>query len=526
VKMMGKSNHFRNTKKIKRTLFALVGLCLMLFLGSTASAQTTDVYTFEAETMTVSPSGSSAIQNLSDDNGSSLWIQRNATATKTVMVPSAADTVKVRTKAVLCQGGPTMTLKLNGTSVSSTTVSNTSFQDLAFPLSQAVSGSEKVDIVFSNDLKASGCDRSFYIDQVEFTSSGSVPPPPPPPPPPPAAQCADGVDNDSDGKVDYPADPGCTDASDNDETDSAPPPSGSGASLGVFAGQNGGDGGAWESSTMTAVHQFESQSGVHPKMVHMYYPFYISGSCAKLPPGPATAIREGYAPLLTLEFTNYGGGKAPAFTYANINNGTFDACFRAYAQQAKGLSGPLYLRIFHEMNGGWYSWKVAGQEQAHINAWRRIHNIFASGGASNVKMVWCPNTRDFVDAGPYANYYPGDDYVETLCLDGYNWGTTGGGWKTFDTIYSSSYNEMAALSSSDPIIIGEYGSDEDAPAGTSKAAWMSDHQAAVKNYSRIKVLNWFNQIADSANWPVTSSASALAAYQQFAADSYNQSSMP
>ena len=35
------------------------------------------------------------------------------------------------------------------------------------------------------------------------------------------SQCSDGIDNDGDGKIDFPADPGCTDASDNDETDVA-----------------------------------------------------------------------------------------------------------------------------------------------------------------------------------------------------------------------------------------------------------------------------------------------------------------
>ncbi len=40
--------------------------------------------------------------------------------------------------------------------------------------------------------------------------------------PAPPAACADGVDNDSDGKTDYPADPGCSGPNDNDETDPAP----------------------------------------------------------------------------------------------------------------------------------------------------------------------------------------------------------------------------------------------------------------------------------------------------------------
>lgn len=47
---------------------------------------------------------------------------------------------------------------------------------------------------------------------------------PPPAPPPPKNQCEDGVDNDNDGLVDL-ADPGCSSATDNDETDPAAPPS-------------------------------------------------------------------------------------------------------------------------------------------------------------------------------------------------------------------------------------------------------------------------------------------------------------
>ena len=37
--------------------------------------------------------------------------------------------------------------------------------------------------------------------------------------PPPVFQCSDGIDNDGDGKIDYPSDPGCTSPNDNDEQD-------------------------------------------------------------------------------------------------------------------------------------------------------------------------------------------------------------------------------------------------------------------------------------------------------------------
>ncbi|WP_428309354.1 OmpA family protein [Hydrocarboniphaga sp.] len=59
--------------------------------------------------------------------------------------------------------------------------------------------------------------------RIPFGAPPVAPPPPPepvvvvPPPPPPPPQCSDGIDNDGDGQIDFPADKGCTDANDNDE---------------------------------------------------------------------------------------------------------------------------------------------------------------------------------------------------------------------------------------------------------------------------------------------------------------------
>ncbi len=64
---------------------------------------------------------------------------------------------------------------------------------------------------------------------VVLLNEGTVTPPPPPPP----AVCADGIDNDGDGKTDYSADPGCASATDTDETDliTTPPPTGTNLAL-------------------------------------------------------------------------------------------------------------------------------------------------------------------------------------------------------------------------------------------------------------------------------------------------------
>lgn len=67
---------------------------------------------------------------------------------------------------------------------------------------------------------ASSSTGRIYWAQAFGTQTGSTPPPPPP-----SYACSNGVDDDGDAKVDYPADPGCTSSSDNDEYNaSAPPP--------------------------------------------------------------------------------------------------------------------------------------------------------------------------------------------------------------------------------------------------------------------------------------------------------------
>lgn len=67
--------------------------------------------------------------------------------------------------------------------------------------------------------------EDYYVSPV-FVPDVVTPPPPTSttPPPPPAAVCGDGVDNDADGKVDFPADPGCASVTDGDEADPVVPP--------------------------------------------------------------------------------------------------------------------------------------------------------------------------------------------------------------------------------------------------------------------------------------------------------------
>ena len=80
----------------------------------------------------------------------------------------------------------------------------------------------------AEDLGPAGKDDTYGYGLVDAAAalnwnSGAVLPPPLPPPPP-SYQCNDGIDNDGDGMIDYPDDPGCDSSTDDDEYNAPPPP--------------------------------------------------------------------------------------------------------------------------------------------------------------------------------------------------------------------------------------------------------------------------------------------------------------
>jgi glycosyltransferase involved in cell wall biosynthesis len=105
---------------------------------------------------------------------------------------------------------------------------------------------------------------------------------------------------------------------------------------------------------------------------------------------------------------------------------------------------------------------------------------------------------------------PSDSYVDLLCMDGYNWGNTNGGWQSFNQLFGATYNQLTALSNKD-IFIGETASAEQ---GGSKANWITDaYGPAIDSMPKIMGINWFNANKEK-DWRVNSTQTALNAYKQ------------
>jgi mannan endo-1,4-beta-mannosidase len=216
--------------------------------------------------------------------------------------------------------------------------------------------------------------------------------------------------------------------------------------------------------------------------------------------------------------------KQPKFSLQRITDGSHDAYIHRWAKEAKAWGHPFFLRFNWEMNGDWFPWsekRNGNKSGQYVAAWRHVRDIFRAEGVTNVKWIWCPNVIDPRSKVPLSHYYPGGQYVDWLCIDGYNWGTNPAKpdrWKSFGALFGPTYAALTRISSR-PIMIGEVSSTE---IGGSKSGWIADalSSALPRRFPRIRALLWFNWNADSMDWVLESSPKAKAAFAKGISSSY------
>lgn len=215
-------------------------------------------------------------------------------------------------------------------------------------------------------------------------------------------------------------------------------------------------------------------------------------------------------------------GRVPMISWggtvtSRIAAGAYDNLIRTRARQLKALHGPVLLRWFWEMDGA-ANRARAVSPASYIAAWRHIHQIFASAGATNVSWVWCPNAFSFA-TGQAQKYYPGSSYADWIGADGYDWAPVRphARWRSFAEIFSAFYRW--GTQAGKPLMVAEFGVLE-GQAGA-KAAWFRQAMQQIPvQFPALRAVIYFNSNPQPFDWRVTTSPSALAAFRAFAADPY------
>lgn len=284
--------------------------------------------------------------------------------------------------------------------------------------------------------------------------------------------------------------------------------------------------------TVTKIREFENLAGRHVYSLMWYEGWSTTGA----PSFPATQLvsvryHDGYDTHVVLHVT-----WEPWVALKDISNGVYDASILRYANDARDWGEPIRLRFAHEMIQDnihnncqgqptcpeWYPWQ--DQPTDYVNAFRHVHDIFQSAGATNVQFVWSPNNYPF-DLAIVQQYYPGPGYMDWLGMDGYNRGNQDGkpgwpDWQWFDDLFYNIYHTFVDhkdIFGDKPIMVGEFASCEAGPydlAGQTKAAWIQNTFDRIKSpdYAAVHSFYWF-QINKECNWRVDSSPQSLIAFQ-------------
>jgi hypothetical protein len=233
-------------------------------------------------------------------------------------------------------------------------------------------------------------------------------------------------------------------------------------------------------------------------------------------------VARGRITLLSWKAVTHAG---TAVSWAGIASGSQDSWIEERAAAFRAFGHPIMLVFHHEPENDVLT---NGTPAEFVAAWRHIHEVFAREGVTNV--IWVvvlfaiTYSRETV-----SQFYPGDDVVDWVGGDGYNFfgnyqGPQGGCrrpvWRSFSQVFASMVG--FARDHGRPAMVAEWGTPEDPAVPGRKAQWFRDALTAVKSWPEIKGLAYFDTDktrSSGCDWRVNTSESSWDAFRAMALDS-------
>jgi hypothetical protein len=249
-----------------------------------------------------------------------------------------------------------------------------------------------------------------------------------------------------------------------------------------------------------------------------------------------TAEEQGYAAQGRILFEGwesrvFGGATS---CWADIAAGAHDAAIDAQAERLAAFGSRLFVGFTHEpednlgpcQRGAVNDAKAdMGSAEEFKAAWRHIVERVRPV-APNV--VWVLSFMGHDPAGSWA-LYPGDDVVDWVAWDPYNWANCAGrasdSWRSLQQVAQPMYSQLDAVGNTKPRMLGEFGSHDD-PAMGSKQQWLRDIPAMLRTaMPKVRAVVYFDRVAtpvpgDPCAWLADSSPQAQAGFAAAGADLY------
>lgn len=216
---------------------------------------------------------------------------------------------------------------------------------------------------------------------------------------------------------------------------------------------------------------------------------------------------RGAQPIIAWEPWVWDAGvEQPDYSLDAIASGDHDEVLEEWGRALGEWGKPVTLRFAHEMNGTWYPWGagVNGNESGdYVAAYRHVHEVVTEAGADNVEWMWSPNSLGPGESD-LSGFYPGDDHVDVVGIDGYNWGTSKpwSAWQAPAEIFDATLDNVRDFAPDKPMVLAEVAS---GPSGGDQGEWASDLVDYVAEQPDVEGFIWFHAKQD-VDWRLTDSS--------------------
>lgn len=276
--------------------------------------------------------------------------------------------------------------------------------------------------------------------------------------------------------------------------------------------------------------------GLKPEIIlqYLHWPSRANQTTAPFPEESLNAIWDlGSLPCITWEPFYLENNQRVTVLTNDVLTGVYDAYLIAFAQAVKKWKHPVIIRFAHEMNLQQYHWGTAKEQPDlknplnYVGMYRYVVDLFKRERVHNVLWAFCPNADSVPEVlwNDPVMYDPGDNYIDILGMDGYNWGNTipNSQWRTFEEIFAVLYKKLTSLYPDKPIFIFETAS---VKGDISQEQWIQEAIKVCQKWE-ITALIWFDVNKEN-DWRIHLPEAAKSAFttkpsaQEWAEEQINQ----